>query len=139
MSPPPPPPDIKKAEQIMGMKTKSKPGNCFDNIAKMLLIFLRQSDIKNIRVVHGIGTANWPNQEGNKMGHAWIEFDSKDNLIRGAYDAIWDVATQRDHFHKRLKVEYFVEYGPKRFLRLWRLNHYPGPWDKKIKEVVNSK
>jgi len=139
--------EIKEAEKLMGRKLKNKPGTCFDSVSYALIEYgffypisetkfriVKHKDYKKVRVCHGIIIENWPISNGKEISHAWIEFNKKN--IRYAYDAIWDVANNAEHFRKVLKLSYVKEYRLGSFYYLWKKYNYPGPWDAKIKELT---
>jgi hypothetical protein len=103
-------------------------GSCFDAAAYNLLANL---DLDGLTMCHGIGIANKPGEEGLRIAHAWLEFDSPKG--RAAIDPIWLVAQLASEYRKNLKAELVVTYSAKKSISLWTKHDYPGPWDDRIK------
>ena len=131
--------DIEKASELMGgRKPINEVGTCFDS-SYLTFIHPTNSSIRQPgdRLCHGIGVANMPGQEGNVMGHAWIEFDHQGR--RAAYDSIWGVTTSAEKYRADLKLEYVREYTFEDAVVLGHLHDYSGPWDDKIKAITDKK
>lgn len=89
-----------------------------------------------LRICHGIGIANYPGQEGTRIGHAWLEWqDAKKGHV--ALDTTYQVCQPAEHYRKSLQLEYVVEYTFKEFVSLWAKYDIPGPFDPKIKAVIS--
>lgn len=129
-------PNIKKAIKGMGGRKPLNPiGSCFDSSLHLLLHpELNQNiiNLKDVKLCHGIGITNMPEQEGHKMAHAWLEYTHEDG-VRVAIDTTWGVATQAEHYRKTLKLNYVIEYTPEKATKLWET---PAPWDDKIRQVA---
>lgn len=110
------------------MKPANPWGSCFDAAAWNLL---GNDDWGNPVIVHGIGVANKPGEEGRKIAHAWIEFDHPEHG-RLAIDPIWLVAQSADIYRKNLQVEHSIAYSREEFLKLWAKHNFPGPWDDRV-------
>jgi hypothetical protein len=121
-----------KAAQMMGREPINPLGSCFDTAG---FIFIQANDgtepTENERIVHGIGVANQPGQEGNPIAHAWIEFDHP-TRGRVVFDPIWGVHTAAEAYRKNQQVSYCVEYTLNEFFELWKKYDMPGPYDADI-------
>jgi len=131
--------NIKKAIKLMGGRKPMNPiGECFDSSLCCLLVPKLNKEIinlKDIKLCHGIGVANMPGQEGEKMAHAWLEFTNEKG-VRVALDTTWGVSTQANHYRKSIKINYVVEYIPQEALENWKKEN--APWDKKIKQLTKN-
>jgi len=126
---------VKKVSKLMGRKPINRPGSCFDSSAKG---FIGGFDLPRSAVlVHGIGVANMPGEEGNIVGHAWIEFTLDGRRL--ALDTTWGIATTVENYRGQLNVSHAVEYTREEFEHLWRRYGFPGPFDLKIAEVMPDK
>lgn len=126
--------DIDKAIKEMGGEPLNPIGQCFESAAHQ---FVYARNPPSTIMVHGIVVTNFPGEEGQLAGHAWLEFTN----YRGqhvALDTTWGKAFARDAYRQHLQVSYFVEYNPKEFFGLWYTKKMPGPWDAKIKAVVED-
>lgn len=86
-------------------------GSCFDVAAHNLMGNL---DIEGMVMCHGVGISNKPGQEGERIAHAWIEFD---HTIHGrvAVDPIWLIAQSADHYRETLKQNWLLLTTPQNF------------------------
>jgi len=112
---------------FLGREPVNPYGSCFDAAARLILT----PSFLEISMVHGIGIANKPGEEGNEIAHAWVEFTHTDNE-RYAIDPIWMVAQPVKIYRNNLKVNYAVEYKKIDFMQRWIKTNFPGPWDDKI-------
>ena len=104
-------------------------GSCFDSAALMLLV---PDTPKDARLCHGIGIANMPGQEGDRIGHAWIEIDGD------AFDTTWCVRVDAGCYRAQLQLEYVIEYSRTQAIELWLRTDYPGPWDERILAITDA-
>jgi hypothetical protein len=109
-------------------------GSCFDSAAHNLIA---NRDVDGLRMVHGIGIANRPGQEGLRVAHAWLEFPHE-KVGKVAFDPIWLKFVPADLYRKNLQVQYSVEYTRWDFMDLWHKHEFPGPWDEKIKKYTSE-
>lgn len=111
-------------------------GSCFDSAAKELALNV---DLHQWGAVmcHGICIANKPGEEGNRIAHAWLEFD---HPIHGscALDPIWMIAQPAAHYRQTLKIELAVTYTREDFIARWRQHNFPGPWDARIRALTRK-
>lgn len=105
-------------------------GSCFDSSANFF-VGGGARKMKNAVMCHGIGISNCPSELGHPIAHAWIEFDHE-MCGRAALDCIWMVAVPADKYRKDLQISYVREYKMLKFMFLWLMHHYAGPFDKKI-------
>lgn len=127
--------NVQQAIELMGSEPFNEIGQCFDSAIQQIVYAEDTPD--DARLVHAIGTANMPGQEGSKIGHAWIEFNHSSG-IRVALDTTWGKVIKADRYRQILQVEYAVEYSLQQTLELWREHLYAGPWDDKIIQVVKE-
>jgi hypothetical protein len=120
---------------VNGEKAANPFGSCFDAAAYNLLANY-ESGIENMTMCHGIGTANYPGQEGKRICHAWIEFDHAQG--RAAIDPIWLIAQPAELYRTNLKVELVIEYSKQQFMKTWLDTDYPGPWDARIMALTKG-
>ena len=104
-------------------------GSCFDAAAHNLLANIDAVD--GLTMCHGIGIANKPGEEGLTIAHAWLEFNHSE-CGRIAFDPIWLVAKDADHYRSSLQASLIITYTPKEFLSLWARHYYPGPYDERV-------
>lgn len=81
---------------------------------------------------HGIGLASVKGQEGWEIAHAWNEFEGR------AYDSIWMIHGPSDWYRAQLRISYVVEYNYAEALSRWIITEAPGPWDEKIRAVIEG-
>ena len=127
---------IEKAIETIGKEPVYPIGKCFDNIIPALRDLKESKEFFNIKICHGIGIANMPGQEGKSMAHAWLECQNEQGCIF-ALDVSWMVIQPAVFYKKELSVKYEVKYSIDEFLDMFFENNYPGPWDKKIQEVID--
>jgi hypothetical protein len=128
--------NLKKAIELMKRKPVNPVGECFDHAIHQLLA---PGDApSSARLCHGIGVANMPGQEGNRMAHAWVEF--VDNAGRKlAIDTTWGMIQPAYKYRKDGRLDYVVEYTVEQARLLWEINNMPGPWDPAIRAVADGK
>lgn len=127
--------DIEKAIKVMGKEPINPIGACFDSAAAHFVEWTREGAV-NLHLVHGIGIANLPGQEGNIMAHAWIEFGDWNERL--AYDTTRGIKMLAKEYRKQIQCSYAVEYNFKAVKNLWNewgSNLLTGPWDKNIREI----
>lgn len=107
-------------------------GTCFDATAHN---FLANKDEPTLRVCHGVGIANKPDELGNTIGHAWLEFER--DGVKIALDCNWLVFQPAERYRKMLQMSYVVEYDAQQFMDMWMKTDFPGPWDAKVMAHVN--
>lgn len=131
---------LKEAQLRMQGKEPLNPiGQCFES-ALHAYFQLRQLElkgaIKNLMLVHGIGTSNFPGQEGKKIAHAWLTFGKDDEFL--AFEPTWGLITEAAKVIKDLQVEHVSTYRHSHLVKeITKNNNIDiGPWDKKILEVL---
>ena len=79
---------LDKAKEIMGEDPTIPMGYCFygailvyEQARKLQLA----GEIDGLALVHGIGIANMPGQEGKRIAHAWVEFTRNGQKIGRAH------------------------------------------------------
>ena len=120
----------KKAVEEMGHEPLNPIGQCFESAAYQVVIGGEENNPPDVRLVHAIVTANFPGQEGLIVGHAWVEGDGI------ALDTTWGKNFPKDAYRKALKATNIVEYTMQEAHDMWAKEGHPGPWDEKIKAVV---
>ncbi len=110
-------------------------GSCFDAAAWNLIANLK-SRMPNMKMCHGVGISNHPDSMGKKVAHAWIEFDHPKG--RAAFDPIFLLAQSSEIYRKNFDVEIVVEYTQKEFMRLWKKNDFPGPYDVRVAALARD-
>lgn len=113
--------------RIDGKMAPNPFGSCFDAAAHN---FIGNMEVESMVMCHGIGIANYPGQEGQRICHAWIEFDHPQG--RAAMDPIWLMAQPVDIYRKNFQVELVVEYSKDDFIAKWKETGFPGPWDERV-------
>jgi hypothetical protein len=113
-----------------------KMGTCFDDAA---LFFIKNDmvEMTDAKLVHGIGIANYPGQEGKRIAHAWIEVTNEHGL-RIAIDVGAMVGQDASIYRANLKVERTVEYGCDNFVELWAEKGNAGPWDEEMRGLCGE-
>jgi hypothetical protein len=127
--------DYKKACLVMQREPLNPIGSCFDSVAHNIL--MNSNVPKDALICHGIGVSNMPGQEGEIMAHAWIECEYEG--IKWAADTTWDAMVPAAAYREKFFLNYVCEYTQKEFMENWQTSEYPGPWDSKIKKVINTK
>lgn len=122
----------KKAVEAMGHEPLNPIGQCFESAAYQVVIGGVENNPDDVRLVHGIVTANFPGQEGMIVGHAWVEGDGV------ALDTTWGKNFPKEAYRKALKATYVVEYTMQEAHELWSTQGNAGPWDAKIKAIVDQ-
>lgn len=117
-----------KMVSVMGFEPLNPIGKCFETTAAQVF-----SVPSGMRVCHGIGLSNIPDEESMVMGHAWLE-----DLEGYAYDTTWGTRTPAKDYREQLGLKYVVEYSVQEFIANWKATDYPGPWDKQIRAVMRS-
>lgn len=140
------PVDLEKLKQLTGGELPANPiGSCFDATAFQFVHTAREVAAGNPNaptdcvMVHGIGVANLPGQEGELMGHAWLEFTHPKTGQKLAMDCVWLKFVPRDHYHRECKVRFCVKYTFDEFMQLWVQHDYPGPYHPKILAITERK
>jgi hypothetical protein len=131
--------NIKKAIKLMGMEPINPIGECFESSTLCLLDPTLNGEIRNLKelkLCHGVGTANMPGIEGKKIAHGWIECTKEDGK-RWAIDTTWGVGIPASIYRKQLKISYIIEYTPFEAFKLW-IEKGVAPWDKKLKKIINK-
>lgn len=126
--------DVPAAIQHMGHEPLNPIGQCFESVAHQIL---HGDNPPQTKVVHAIVVTNFPGEEGQLAGHAWIEAVNKHGVAI-ALDTTWGKFFGRNAYRENLQVSHVVEYTIKQFMILWKINKMPGPWDAKIKTVVED-
>lgn len=124
---------VEEAIEIMGIKPVNPVGSCFDSAAHQLVFGENPDDTV---MCHGVGVANMPGQEGNTIGHAWLEFDHPKGRV--AIDTTWGVMVQANGYREKLKVKNITTYTKREFIKLWKKKIMPGPWEENIKKIMND-
>lgn len=127
--------NLEKTVELMGKEPMNKIGSCFDTAAAHILFAGLPPEA---RLCHGLGVANAPGQEGSVMAHAWIEYFNDHHKLKLAFDTTWDVHGVADQYREQMKISYVVEYTREEALALYIKHDYPGPWDKKIRDVAED-
>lgn len=109
-------------------------GCCFDAAAHNLL---HNIDCETLVMCHGIGISNHPDEAGQRITHAWLEFDHPKG--RAAFDPIWLVMQSAKVYRENFKVELVIEYPKAEFIRLWHQHDFPGPWDERLTSIMGKK
>ncbi len=122
--------NLKKAIEVMGFEPINEIGQCFD--ATFLQMLGGGEPPEDLKLCHGIGIANMPGQEGNQIAHAWLEWGGK------AYDCIWGTMQDAKSYRENFNLTYVVEYTFEEAVALGRKHDRSGPWDLKIKAVINE-
>ena len=126
--------NIAEAIRQMGHEPLNPIGQCFESAAHQ---FVYARNPPQTKMIHAIVTTNFPGEEGQLAGHAWLECTNR-NGQSVALDTTWGKFFLRDAYRENLNISYFVEYNLQQFVTLWRFNNMPGPWDAKIKAVVED-
>ena len=124
------------AERDLSISDAVNPfGSCFDAAAHNLLGNYN-SGVGNMMMCHGVGISNHPDSMAQPISHAWVEFDHPEG--RAAFDPIFLLAQPAELYRRNFKAEYVVEYTKEEFMRLWKEDDYPGPWDERIKQLTTE-
>lgn len=126
--------DIAKAVKEMGHEPLNPIGQCFESVAHQVL---HGNNPPQMKVVHAIVVTNFPGEEGQLAGHAWLESVNRHGQAV-ALDTTWGKFFLRDAYRENLQASHIVEYTIKQFMILWKIHNMPGPWDSKIKAVVED-
>ncbi len=127
--------NYKKACLAMKREPINPIGSCFDSVAHNVML---NSDMpENAYICHGIGVSNVPGQKGLPMAHAWIECELENGMIVAA-DTTWDLVAPADVYRKKADLGYVRTYSQKEFMVNWQDFDYPGPWDHKILELIET-
>lgn len=121
--------------KVNGKEAANPFGSCFDAAAINLLANLK-CGLSSMVMCHGIGVSNHPDSVGEKVAHAWIEFDHPKG--RAAFDPIFLIAQSAEIYRKNFQAEFVVEYSKNQFISLWEQYDYPGPYDAKIKAIADK-
>lgn len=121
--------DHKKTVDLLGREPINPVGSCFDSVGHQLFDWLDKVPFK---ICHGIGVATIPGQEGQVIGHAWLERDGF------AFDTTWGAKCPIEKYRRDLGLTYVVEYSPMQFFAAWVATNNPGPWDEKIRAITDS-
>lgn len=109
-------------------------GECFSSAAAQVL--LTENLPEDVRLCHGIGRAQAPGEEGEPMGHAWVEYSTTKGL-RVAIDTTWGVYVPAEDYRRDAQIEYCVEYSPAEVRALSKPPRPVGPWDAHILEFYS--
>lgn len=126
-------PHHQEAINKMGRKPINPIGQCFDSAAYQAV--LGKDPPPDLRLCHGIGVANMPGQAGEPIAHAWVEIDFPDRG-RAAFDTTWGLWQEAAAYRRGFQCSYVHEYTRGEALVLWAKHDMPGPWDPKIRAVV---
>lgn len=122
--------------ELMKTEPLNPIGQCFESAAHQFVHARKQNPPSTI-MVHGVGVANFPGQEGSPIGHAWLEM-TNNRGVKVALDTTWGIATPIDNYRKLIQVSFTVEYTFEGFVALWRLHGFPGPWHPRIKAAIEE-
>lgn len=135
--------NLKEAVLKMGGLTPMNPiGQCFESALHAYYASRKyelKGNIKDLALVHGIGIANMPGQEGKTIAHAWITyFASDDPEVLRAYEPTWGVVTTDAKILKDLNVKYARAYDYEQIkYEITKNNNIDiGPWDPKVLAVL---
>lgn len=117
-----------------GSKPINPIGTCFDSAALQLIHGKTPPELSDLKLCHGITISTMPGQEGRKIAHAWLEY--KMNGVETAWDTTWNDVASKKQYREEVNLHHIVEYTKEEAWSLWAKHDYPGPWDRKIKEVV---
>jgi hypothetical protein len=137
------PVDLERLKALAGGLPVNPIGSCFDAAAFQFVHTIREVKAGNPNaprdavMVHGIGVANMPGQEGELMGHAWLELNHPKTGQKLAMDCLWHEFVPRDQYHRDLKVRFCVKYKFDEFMQLWLEHDNPGPWNEKIRAITD--
>ncbi len=120
------------AVQKTGRRPMNKIGDSFASTANLAMV--DKAIPLNITICHGIGVTKLPGQKEKLIAHAWIE-DEKGF----AYDTTWGLKLKAKDYKYDLKIRHMVRYKFREFILLWFQKKSVGPWDEKIKAVVEVK
>lgn len=121
---------------LEGSKPKNPLGSCFD-AAAWNLVLNDGPEFTEAIMCHGVGIANMPGQEGQKIAHAWIEIIHP-NHGKVAIDPIWLIAQPASLYRGNLCAELVIEYKRSEFMDLWRAYNYPGPFDERVLQYTKE-
>ena len=128
-------PNLDEAIRRMGREPMNPVGQCFESAIRQLVC---PSDTPgDARLCHGIGIATMPGQEGNVMGHAWVEYDH--GLTRMAIDTTWGVQQEAGVYRRKMRLNYVREYTRDQAIWLWKFKGNPGPWDMAIRRITDGR
>jgi hypothetical protein len=130
---------LQKAQAVMGKEPVAALGSCFISALRAYEAIRKEQiagRVDGLVLVHGIGIASMPGQEGNEIVHAWLEFTKDGNLI--AYDPIWDVFTTAEHYATQFKTRRTVKYNfndiTSNIIKSDTIDL--GPWDSEILAIA---
>ena len=126
-----------------GLEPQAPIGMCFTAALDALSVLQDKAlngEASDVKLVHGIGTANMPGQEGRTIAHAWIEFNHKQSDQRMVMEPIWCIVTTAKNLRESLKVSYSVEYSLEDLKTLmFKDGRFDtGPWDEKINALAEG-
>ena len=137
------PAQLKEASLKMeGRKPLNPIGQCFESALHAYFQLRKlelEGSIRNLRLVHGIGTANMPGQEGESIAHAWLTFERDKELL--AFEPTWGVVVPAENVTRDLQVSYKVTYDYRDLVMVITMNNNIdiGPWDSEILKVLGVK
>jgi hypothetical protein len=138
--------NVNKASELMGKEPIAPIGMCFTAALDALSALSEKvaaGEAKDLALIHAIGVANMPGQEGKTIAHAWVEFTLVGGIHAGekfAFEPIWGVIVPVEKMKESLKVSYSIRYTIKDIeLLMFKDGRFDtGPWNKQIIELAEG-